>query len=209
MMRLILALVVAGAFMIDPPETRAEPNSTVSHALSLVGKPKYEAGFSHLDYANPNAPKGGSVNLSAIGGFDSLNPYIVKGRTAVAIGLTFSNLMDQPSDDPNAEYGMVAESVEVPEDISWAIFTLRKNARFHDGSPITADDVIFSLEIVKTKGIPLFRYYYANVAKAERLSARKVKFHFTGPRNRELPQIVGQLLPMLSKRYFETTNSFN
>ena len=202
-MRLILALILAGIYVIGPGAATAQQKTTVSHALSLIGKPKYDADFSHLDYTDPNAPKGGTVNLSAIGGFDSLNPYIVKGRSAVGIGLTFSSLMDQPSDDPSAEYGMVAESVEVPEDISWATFTLRADARFHDGSPITADDVIFSLEMVKAKGIPLFRYYYANVAKGEKLSARKVKFHFTGPRNRELPQIVGQLLPMLSKRYFE------
>jgi len=204
MMRLILALVVAGTLLIGPGAAKAQQKTTISHALSLIGKPKYDADFKHLDFVDPDAPKGGTVNLSAIGGFDSLNPYIVKGRAAVGIGLTFSSLMTQPSDEPSAEYGMVAESVEVPEDISWATFTLRAGARFHDGSPITADDVIFSLETVKAKGIPLFRYYYANVAKGEKLSARKVKFHFTGPRNRELPVIVGQLLPMLSKRFFET-----
>ncbi|USG61736.1 extracellular solute-binding protein [Sneathiella marina] len=203
-------LKTAAAFAIlmavAVPSFAADVKTTKSHGLSLAGPLKYGPDFTHLDYANPEAPKGGNIKLSAMGGFDNLNPYISKGQSANGLGLTFETLLTQSLDDPSAEYGLVAESVEVAEDLSFAIFNMRPEARFHDGSPITADDVIFSLAAVKEKGTPLFRYYYADVEKAEKLADHRVKFHFSGPPNRELPQIVGQLLPLLSKKYFEIHN---
>ena len=198
---IIAIIVFLGAIF---PAFADDVKTVKSHALSLAGPPKYGPDFKHLDYVNPDAPKGGNVKLSATGGFDNLNPYISKGQAASGLGLTFETLMTESSDDPSAEYGLVAESVEVAEDLSFAIFNMRPEARFHDGTPITADDVIFSLQAVKEKGTPLFRYYYADVKSAEKLNDHRVKFHFSGPPNRELPQIVGQLLPMLSKKYFET-----
>ncbi len=183
-----------------------EVKTIKSHGLSLAGPLKYEADFKHLDYVNPDAPKGGDLRLSALGGFDNLNPYISKGNGASGLGLTFETLMTQPSDSPSAEYGLVASSVEVAEDLSFAIFNLRPEAKFHDDTPITADDLVFSLQMVKEKGRPLFRYYYANVNEAIPLSAHRIKFTFSGPPNRELPQIVGQLLPILSKKHFENRN---
>ena len=111
--------------------------------------------------------------------------------------------MDSPRDDVSAEYGLIAETIEVPEDLSWVAFTLRAEARWHDGTPITVDDVIFSLDVLKEKGTPFYRFYYANVEKAEKVGERKVRFSFTGPPNRELPQIMGQLT-VLPKAYFET-----
>ncbi|MEH6544827.1 MAG: extracellular solute-binding protein [Sneathiella sp.] len=198
------AAVFAFLMTVATPGLATDIKTTKSHGLSLAGPLKYGSDFKHLDYANPDAPKGGNIKLSAMGGFDNLNPYISKGQSANGLGLTFETLLTQSMDDPSAEYGLVAESVEVAEDLSFAIFNMRPEARFHDGSPITADDVIFSLTAVKEQGTPLFRYYYADVEKAEKLTDHRVKFHFSGPPNRELPQIVGQLLPLLSKKYFET-----
>ncbi|MCG8691651.1 MAG: extracellular solute-binding protein [Minwuiales bacterium] len=172
------------------------------HALSLIGEPKYGPDFTHLEFVNPDAPKGGTLRMAFQGGFDSLNPFIIKGDPAPAIGLTFETLMATPMDDVSAEYGLIAESVEVPEDLSFVIFNLRSEARFHDGSPITAEDVVFSFDTLVEHGRPLYRFYYQNVEKAEALSPSRVKFTFSGPRNRELPQIMGQL-PVLSKAYWE------
>jgi microcin C transport system substrate-binding protein len=174
---------------------------TVSHALSLSDKPKYPAGFTHLDYVNPDAPKGGDVHLSSIGSFDSFNPFIIKGDPAAGIGNVFETLMGSAEDDILTEYGLIAKSVEVPADLSYVTYALREEAKFHDGSPITADDVVFSLNVLKEHGQPFYRFYYANITKAEALGPHKVKFHFTGPPNRELPQITGQL-PVLSKAYW-------
>ncbi|MAL78893.1 MAG: hypothetical protein CMN55_07230 [Sneathiella sp.] len=186
------------------PATAEDVKTIKSHGLSLAGPLKYGPDYTHLEYANPDAPKGGSVRLSAEGGFDNLNPYIARGQSASGIGLTFETLMSQSYDDPSAEYGLVAESVEVAEDLSFAIFNLRPEARFHDGTPITPEDLIFSLDAVKEMGAPLFRYYYANVQSAEKIGDHRIKFIFSGPPNRELPQIVGQLLPVLSKKHFES-----
>lgn len=178
-------------------------NVTKTHALSLLGKPKYEEGFDHLEFANPDAPKGGMIRLSDFGGFDSLNPFIAKGNPASAAALPIETLMDQHLGEASAEYGLIAETVEVPDDQSWVIFNLRSEARFHDGSPITAEDVAFSFEVLKEQGAPFYRYYYRNVEKTEVLGPKRIKFTFSGPGNRELPQIMGQL-PVFSKAYWST-----
>ncbi|MEH6403125.1 MAG: extracellular solute-binding protein, partial [Sneathiella sp.] len=176
--------------------------TTKSHGLSLAGPLKYGPDFKHLAYANPDAPKGGTLRRSARGGFDSLNPFIARGQAASGLPLTFETLMGQPYDSSSAEYGLIASSVEVAEDLSFVIYNLREEAKFHDGSQITAEDFIFSLSILKSEGAPQYRYYYANVIKAEALTPQRLKFTFSGPPNRELPQIIGQL-PALSKKYFE------
>lgn len=175
---------------------------TVSHGLTLVGKLKYGPDYKHLDYANPNAPKGGRVKMLAIGGFDSFNDFIIKGNSAAGLSLTYERLMTQGNDEMSAEYGLIAKTVEVPDDLSYAIFNLRPEAKFNDGKGITADDVIFSLNILKKHGAPFYRFYYANISKVEALTPHRVKFHFSGPPNRELPQITGQL-PVLPKHYWE------
>ena len=133
------------------------------HGLAMHGDLKYPPEFTHFDYTNPDAPKGGKVRLSAVGSFDSLNPYILKGRAASSLGLVFDSLTESSRDEAFSRYGLVAESMEVPDDRSWVIFNLRREARFHDGSPITAEDVAFSLEILKTKGHPFYRSYFASV----------------------------------------------
>ena len=176
---------------------------TVGYGLSMYGDLKYGPGFAHFGYTHPNAPKGGDVKLAAIGTFDSLNPFILKGIAATGIGDTFDTLMESSSDEPFSEYGLIAESVEVPADRSWVAFTLRPEARFHDGSPITADDVVWTFDTLKSKGHPFYRSYYSRVAQAEKLGPRKVRFRFSPGDNRELPLIIGQL-PVLSQAHWST-----
>ena len=171
------------------------------HAITLDKKPKYPANFKHLDYVNPNASKTGELRLFSIGGFDTFNPFNIKGDPAAGIGRLFEPLMSSPEDDSLSQYGLIAKSVEVPEDLTFVIYNLRPEAKFHDNSPITAEDVVFSMNILKSKGRPIYRFYYANVSTVEALGPHRVKFSFSGPANRELPQIVGQL-PILSKSWW-------
>lgn len=192
--------VLAGTMLLLSGAAAAE-EVVKRHGLTLVGALGYPADFAHRGYANPHAPKGGSVRLHAIGSFDSFNPYIVKGDSA-SLRFVVETLMTSPMDEISAEYGLIAETVEVPEDLSYVIYNLRPEARFHDGKPVTADDVIFSLNVLREQGRPFYRFYYRNITKAERLGRHRVKFHFTGPPNRELPQITGQL-PVLPKHYWE------
>jgi len=181
----------------------ADPRVTEAHGLSIHGDLKYGPGFKQFDYVNAAAAKGGDVRLAAIGTFDNLNPFILKGIPAAGITQLFDTLAVSSSDEPSSEYGLIAESMEVPADRSWVAFTLRPQARFHDGSPITADDVVWTFQTLKTKGHPLYRAYYAQVVKAEALGMRKVKFSFGPGENRELPVITSQL-PVLSKTYWST-----
>lgn len=203
MRRLLLPTLVLGLTLSTPVLLQAQTSAgKVSHALTLGDAPKYSAGFKQLDYVNPNAPKGGELRLSTPGGFDSFNPFIPKGDEAPGLGMIYETLMSQTPDDDLSEYGLIAETVEVPEDLSWIIFNLRAEAKWANGKPITAEDVVWSFEQIKTSGEPMYQYYYGNVQKAEALSPRRVKFHFTGPKNRELPQIMGQL-PVLQKADWE------
>jgi microcin C transport system substrate-binding protein len=200
--RAVLGWVVAGVLLAGAAAVLAQaPKVTVGHGLSMHGDMKYGPGFKHFEYVNPAAPKGGEVKLAAIGTFDNLNPFILKGVPAVGIGETFDSLTVSSRDEPFTEYGLIAETIEVPEDRSWVAFTLRPEARFHDGSPITVEDVIWSFETLKTQGHPFYRSYYAQVAKVEKVGERKVRFAFGPGENRELPLIVGQL-PVLSRTYW-------
>ena len=202
--RVLAAFCLAfGLALICAHPAWAESGMTPSHGLSLHGGLKYGPAFTHFDYVNPDAPKGGTVRQSAIGTFDSLNPFILRGQSAAGIGLIYESLMTPSLDEPDADYGQIAESVEVADDISWVVFNLRPEARWHDGSPITADDVVYSFDILKTKGHPFYRAYYAAVERAEKLGPHKVKFVFRVGLNRELPKILGQLT-VLPKAYYET-----
>ncbi len=205
MIRKPLLIAVALGLLTAPLPAIAESHVKTVFALSLIGAPKYGPDFTHLDYASPDAPRGGNLKLAATGTFDTLNPFVIKGVSAAGISLMFEALMTQTFDDPSTEYGLIAESVEVPDDNSWVAFNLNPRAKWHDGTTITADDVVFSFDILKSKGAPQYRFYYANVSKAEKLGDHKVKFHFTGPPNRELPQIMGQL-PVLPEAYFKDRN---
>jgi len=195
------ASLAAALLLLGPLAAAAEPGK-VGHGLSLFGDLKYPPDFKHFEYVNPDAPKGGAVRLATLGTFDTLNPYTIKGTPAATSASIYDSLMEPAQDEASTEYGLVAESVEVGPDWAWVVFKLRKEARWHDGKPVTPDDVIFSLETLKTKGRPFYRHYYANVVKSEKLGADAVKFTFDETGNRELPQIMGQL-PVLPKHYWE------
>jgi microcin C transport system substrate-binding protein len=192
-----LAALTLGAAAQTPA-----PKVTVSHAFAIHGDVKYPPDFKHYSWVNPNAPKGGDVKFSWIGTFDSLNPFILRGVPAIGAGSIYDTLMTRAADEPATDYCLICETIELPEDRSWVIFNLRPEARFHDGKPITPEDVIWTLETLKTKGHPRFRSYYANVAKAEKLGPHKVRFTFSGGQNRELPGIIGEI-PVLPRHYWE------
>ena len=170
------------------------------HAIAMYGEPKYGPDFPHFDYVNPHAPTGGTLRMGAVGTFDSFNPYIIKGNPAA--GVAAETLLTASADEPFTKYGLIAEWIEWPEDRSWVTFTLRKEARWHDGQPITVDDVIFSLETLKTKGEPFYRFYFGSIDRAEKLDERRVRFVFKEAGNRELPLIVGDM-PILPKHWWE------
>ena len=176
--------------------------TTTSHAVTIQGQPKYGPDFKNFDYVNPNAPKGGNVALGLQGTFDSFNPYIVKGTPSAVSALIYETLMSRSSDEPGTDYGLIAESIELPESRTWAVFNLRPEARWHDGKPITAEDVVFSFNILREKGNNLYRTYYADVVRAEVVSERKVRFIFKNGDNPELASIISEL-PVLPKHYWQ------
>ena len=194
-----MAAVAAGAAVAEP-----------RHGLSSFGDLKYPPDFPHFDYVNPDAPKGGEVRLRDIGSFDNLNPFILKGiklrgvgATALA-GLPFDTLMTPAGDEPDAVYGLVAESAEVAPDRSWVSFRLRPEARFNDGSPLTAEDVVFSFETLKARGEPSFRIVLRDVESATAEGLHRVRFAFRqGAVTRDLPLTVAGL-PILSRAWYET-----
>jgi microcin C transport system substrate-binding protein len=201
---LVLAPFAVCFALISAAPASAE-SETKHHALALIGKPQYGPDFKHFGWANPNAPKGGKVRQAAIGSFDSLNPFPVKGSPAAFSTLIYDSLMSASPDEPSTEYGLIAEWVSYPPDYSSATFKLRAGVRFHDGKPITAEDVIFSLEQLKRVS-PQFSFYYKNVTRAVKVGDDLVKFEFDVKGNRELPVIVGEL-PVLPKHYWEATGA--
>ena len=196
-----LAVAIAGAGVLAGA---VQPAAAGSHGIAMHGTPGYGADFEHFSYADPAAPKGGELRRAMTGTFDSLNPFIIKGVRARGGHLVFETLLRRAWDEPFSLYGLVAESIDVPDDRSSVTFTLRPEARFHDGSPITADDVVFSWETLKEQGRPNHRLYYRQVRRVERPDARSVRFVFdTESPDRELPMLMG-LMPIVSKSYYET-----
>jgi microcin C transport system substrate-binding protein len=177
--------------------------AVVTYGMSLYGEFKYQPGFAHFDYANPDAPKGGTMKLSTIGTFDTLNPFVIKGVAGAGVGQIFDTLMTRSGDEPAIDYPLIAESADLAPDRTSVLFTLRKEARFHDGSPITPDDVVWSFGILRDKGAPTYRFYYGDVTKVEKEGDRGVRFTFKSADNRELPQILSEM-PVLSKAYWST-----
>ncbi|QWG12738.1 extracellular solute-binding protein [Bradyrhizobium sediminis] len=198
--------IAAGVPAAEPAQAQSgEP--AWRHGLSLFGDIKYPAGFKHFDYVNPNAPKGGIARMISIGTFDNFNIAVagVKGSLAPAAALIYETLMTKSQDEVATEYGLVAEAASHPDDFGSVIYRLRKEARWHDGKPVTPDDVIFSIEVLK-KYSPMYASYYRHVVKAEKIGERDIKFTFDTTGNRELPTIVGELL-VLPKHYWEGTDS--
>ncbi len=196
---------LACLLIIGGPVASASDNLTKHHALSLIGAPKHGPDFTHFAWVNPNAPKGGRVRRWAMGTFDSLNQFPVKGAPAIGLGLIYDTLLMQSPDEAGASYGLVAEWVTYPEDYSSATIQLRQGARFHDGKPITPEDVIFSFDAIK-KVSPNHAFYYKDIAKAEKTGDRQVTFTFSVKGNRELPTIIGDL-QVLPKHFHEAVGA--
>ncbi|MHA1108856.1 MAG: extracellular solute-binding protein [Alphaproteobacteria bacterium] len=175
------------------------------HGISVFGDLKYPAGFKHFDYVNPDAPKGGALRLWALDSFDNLNDYILKGVKADGLFLTIDTLMVRAMDEPDALYGLVAESATVAPDKSWVAFTLNPKARFHDGSPVSADDVVFTFNILIKDGHPRFRINFRDVAGVEKTGPMGVKFTFKPGQHRDLPTRLATL-PVLSAAYYRKVN---
>lgn len=203
---------VAGVPVVRAAEAQSAGELATSalpwrHALSLFGDIKYPAGFKRFDYVNPDAPKGGAARLISLGTFDNFNIAVagIKGSLAPAAALIYETLMTRAQDEVATEYGELAESAQHPDDFSWVTYRLRKEARWHDGKPVTPEDVIFSLESLR-KLSPMYASYYRHVAKVEKSGERDVKFTFDAPGNRELPTIVGELT-VLPKHWWEGTDA--
>ena len=193
-------IVAAPTISVD--EEQLAPVTTVSHGISLYGDMKYGPDFRNFDYVNPDAPKGGTLVQGSSVSFDTLNPYTLKGTAASGLGLMYDSLMVGSADEPSTHYGLIARSIEYPADRSFAIFHLDPRARFQDGTDITADDVVFSFNILIEKGSPVYRQYYAQVDKVEALDDLTVRFDFKPGNNRELPMIVADLA-IMPKHYWE------
>jgi microcin C transport system substrate-binding protein len=196
-----------GVPVLSRAHAQGEQERQWRHGLSLFGELKYPQGFKHFDYVNPNAPKGGSVRLNAFGTFDNFNLAVagLKGTAAAGIGLAFDTLLVESQDEVSTAYGQLAEAVSHPADFSSAAYRLHPEARWHDGRPVTAEDVVFSFDILK-KQSPMYVFYYRHVVKAEKTGEREVTFTFDAPGNRELPSIVGQLLVM-PKHWWDGTDA--
>ena len=201
--RLLAAALLLGG--LSAPATAQEPAASVAiatgagtgqwaHAVTLMGEPKYGADFKHFEYANPAAPKGGLVRLGTQGGFDNFNVVVagLKGDVEGGIAQIYDTLTTESQDEPFTSYGLLAEAIRVAPDLGAVSYRLREGARWHDGRPVTPEDVVWSFEAFKANS-PLYAAYYQNVARAEATGPREVTFTFSETGNRELPQIVGQL----------------
>lgn len=176
--------------------------ATPQHGLAMHGDLKYPADFKHFDYVNPAAPKGGALRQASLGTYDSLNPFIIKGVPAAGLGLIYDTLMESSADEPFSEYGLLAKSITLADDNSWVEFALRPQARFHDGKPVTPEDVIFTFNTLREQGRPFYRAYYADIQDIVKTGENSVRFNFSTTKNKELPLIIGQV-PVLPKHYWQ------
>ena len=193
---LLMACVLAGT-------VTAQAGIEISHAIALHGKPALPAGFTHFPFANPAAPVAGKLRLDATGTFDSLNSFINKGVPAEGLGRIYDSLTVASPDEPFTRYGLLAERIERdPEDASWIIYHLRPQARFSDGQPVRAADVVETFHLIKRQGAPAYQAYFAEVKRVQALSPLTVRFDFSGKNNRELPLIVGEM-SILPKHYWK------
>jgi microcin C transport system substrate-binding protein len=199
--------IAAGSLAISPAHAQSAPDLVWHHGLSLFGDIKYPAGFKRFDYVNPDAPKGGSVREIEIGTFDNFNVVVsgLKGSIAGGASMIYESLISQSLDEAEVAYGQLAETASYPDDRSYVIYRLRAEARWHDGKPVTVEDVIFSFDALK-KNSPMFSAYYQHIVKGEKVGDRDVKFTFDGPGNRELPLIAGQVI-VFPKHWWEGTDA--
>ncbi len=202
----ITAITFASAPAFADETQGAQVAPQAQHAIALHGEPKYPADFKHLDFVNPDAPKGGQIKLSDVGTFDSLNPFIAKGSPAGGLnylrsGLVYESLMQNAWDEPFTLYGILAKDITIANDKSWVQFTLRDEAKWADGKPITAEDVIWTFNALTTDGQPFFKAYWHDVSSVEAINEKTVKFNFGVKGNAELPLIVAEMV-VLPKHYW-------
>lgn len=198
--RFSAALATVGMLACFAAQAKAEP----MHGIAMHGQPALPPDFTHFPYADPDAPKGGKLTYAVVGTFDSLNPFIVQGATTTARGIwdtvfgnnVFESLLVRSRDEPFTLYGLLAETVETPDDRSWVEFTMNPKARWSDGEPVTADDVIFTLELLRDKGRPNYRTWYDKITSVEKVGERGVRITFNDEADRELPLLIG-LMPVL------------
>ncbi len=193
---------IAMAGLVLPAVALASPKVATVHGLALYGEPALPADFSHFSYVNPEAPKGGSLLRAAIGGsFDSTNPFIVRGTPAAGLNQIYDTLLESNPNETFSSYGLLAEGIRLDPQRRWIEFDLRPEARFHDGEPVEASDVVFSFETLTEKGQPFYAGYYEDVTKVRALDGDTVRFEFAPNNSRELPLIIGQL-PILPEHYW-------
>lgn len=206
---LVMQSCLLSAETLNTSETLATPepldNAEAKHAIAMHGNVKYPEGFTHFDYVNPEAPKGGTIRRSVLSNsYDSFNPFVLKGVPAAGVGqYLYDTLTKRSNDEAFSQYGLIAEKIEMPEDRSWVIFHINPKARFQDGHPILPEDVIFTFNSLITHGAPMYKAYYADVTEVIKTGEYKVRFNFKNKENRELPLILGEL-PVLPKHYWET-----
>ncbi len=188
---LLAAMPLSQAFAADTgvPAQAASAKQAVhtSYAISLYGTPKYGPDFKHFDYVNPNAPQGGTVHMSSTGSYDSFNPFALRGTSAINLlnmYLTYDPLMSQSMDERGTYYCLLCETVSYPDDYSWVEYKLRKNARWHDGTPITADDVVFTFNTMKAHSAPIYRSVFQEATKIEKTGPLSVRVYFRTVGNR-------------------------
>ena len=205
-MRKLISVVLAGFFTFSQAGAEEPPvldGVTGTHGIAMHGDLKYGPDFTHFDYVNPEAPKGGSMRRATLGnGYDNFNVITQKGTLVTGIGLVYESLMSSSGDEAFSMYGELAEYIFMPEDRSWVAFQLHEEAKWHDGAPITAEDVIWTFNTLREKGRPHYQQYYHDVSEAVALDDKTVRFNFTTNQNKELPLIVGQLI-VLPKHFFE------
>ncbi len=199
---LISVFTVTAMALLPWQSASAEPEAR--HGIAMHGDTQYAEGFPHFDYVNPGAPKGGVLRMAVVAnGFDTFNPFVIRGVAAAGINTyLYDTLMEPSADEPFSAYGLIAESIETPEDRSYVTFHLRDEARFQDGEPITAKDVKFSFDVLTTEGHPFYRNYYADVSEVIIEDDQTIRFEFGDTNNRELPLILGQL-PVLPSHYWK------
>ncbi len=202
----VCGALALGLFMATPALALPEGEATTTAGFALHGTPKYAAGFTQFDYVNTKAPKGGLVRLGGFGGFDTFNKFTLKGEAADGLEMVYDTLMMPAEDEPSTLYPLLAESITVPAARTWVAFTLNPAAKFSDGKPVTADDVVWTFNTLTTKGAPFYQAYYADVTKVEaekdKNGHERVVFLFKDGTNRELPLILGGL-PVLPRHAFE------
>ena len=200
--------IIALSFLLSINYAFSDNHIIKSHGISTFGDLKYDNSFLHLDYVNPSAPKGGEVSIWAFGSFDSMHPYTTKGRSGSLSSIFFETLLTGTSDEIDSSYGLIAESLEYPKDRSWVIFNMRPEAKFSDNTPLTADDVLFSYELLRDKGLPSFRAVIEKeVKEVEIINPHRIKFIFKeNIPTRDLPSSVGSL-PIFSRSYYEKTGA--